>query len=101
MANDINILSNTNVVRPGKGETKTTQTTSVQPQNSAPTPLDTRDLVEVSESALQLQRLQDTVKDLPSVDMNKVAEIKQAIQSGNYKIDADSIANKIIDSQEK
>ncbi|MGR8919830.1 MAG: flagellar biosynthesis anti-sigma factor FlgM, partial [Gammaproteobacteria bacterium] len=43
----------------------------------------------------RLQRLTDSVKDLPVVDQAKVAELRDAINSGDYALDNAHIAEKL------
>ena len=54
------------------------------------------DSVEFSVAAQQLSSLQDELSAIDSVDMGKVDEIRQAISSGNYKIDAQKIAESLL-----
>ena len=52
--------------------------------------------VNLTTSAKLLERLDKTLAALPTVDSDRVAEIKAAIQDGNYKIDSDAIADAMI-----
>ena len=54
------------------------------------------DTVELTSGARLLERLEKTLADLPGVDEARVAEVKTAIESGNYEIDADAIADAMI-----
>ena len=54
------------------------------------------DSVEFSVAAQQLSSLQDELSAIDSVDMGKVDEIRQAISNGNYKIDAQKIAESLL-----
>ena len=54
------------------------------------------DSVEFSVAAQQLSSLQDELSAIDTVDMGKVDEIRQAISSGNYKIDAQKIAESLL-----
>lgn len=100
MANDINSVSNSTLIRPSKGETKPAdqnKTAIGTPQKGS------YDVLEMSESAVQLQRIQNIVKDLPDVRLDKVSELKQSIQNGTYEVNAHNIADKLIalQSEEK
>ena len=54
------------------------------------------DTVELTSSAKLLERLEKTLASLPAVDSNRVAEVKAAIENGEYEIDADAIADAMI-----
>jgi negative regulator of flagellin synthesis FlgM len=54
------------------------------------------DSVELSSAAQQLASLQDKLAAIDTVDMGKVDEIRQAISNGNYKIDAQKIAESLL-----
>ncbi len=54
------------------------------------------DTVELTSSARLLERLEKTLAELPGIDSARVAEVKAAIESGDYEIDADAIADAMI-----
>ena len=54
------------------------------------------DTVELTEGARLLERLEKSLADLPGVDASRVAEVKAAIENGEYEIDADAIADAMI-----
>ena len=56
----------------------------------------TDDRVELTSSAQLLERLEKSLAGLPDVDSLRVAEIKAAIENGEYQIDADAIAEAMI-----
>ncbi|MGO2353281.1 MAG: flagellar biosynthesis anti-sigma factor FlgM [Marinomonas foliarum] len=51
------------------------------------------DTVKLSGTAQTLQSQQSKINSLPDVDMDKVEQIKNAIASGEYKIDTQKLAN--------
>jgi len=55
-----------------------------------------RDTVNLTSNAKLLERLDKTLASLPAVDSERVAEIKAAIESGDYQIDSDAIAEAMI-----
>ncbi|MEO0443569.1 MAG: flagellar biosynthesis anti-sigma factor FlgM [Pseudomonadota bacterium] len=63
--------------------------------SKAPAPSDS---VELSQEAQTLKRLEAQVVAAPNTDASKVADIKQAIADGRYTMNADNIADKIINS---
>ena len=56
----------------------------------------TNDTVELTSGAKLLERLEKSLAGLPDVDAAKVAEVKAAIENGEYQIDADAIADAMI-----
>ena len=56
----------------------------------------TGDTVTLTHSARSLQKIEETVAKAPVVNAAKVAAVKQAINSGNYQIDAGRIADKLL-----
>jgi len=55
-----------------------------------------KDHVTLTDSARSLQKIEEAVAKTPVVNANKVAAVKQAISSGNYKIDAGRVAGKLL-----
>ncbi len=54
------------------------------------------DTVNLTSSAKLLERLDKTLAASPDIDSDRVAEIKTAIENGDYQIDADAIADAMI-----
>jgi len=54
--------------------------------------------VALSERASQLQALESQLAAVPVIDRAKVENIKQAIASGEYSVDAGKVAKGLIDS---
>ena len=54
------------------------------------------DTVELTSGAQLLERLEKSLAGLPDVDSARVAEVKAAIENGEYRIDADAIADAMI-----
>ena len=56
----------------------------------------TGDHVTLTDSARSLQKIEEAVAKTPVVNAEKVAAVKQAINSGTYKIDAGRVAGKLL-----
>lgn len=54
------------------------------------------DTVTLTSSARSLQKIEEAVAKAPVVNASKVTAIKQAINSGNYQIDAGRVADKLL-----
>ena len=54
------------------------------------------DSVHLSSEARGLQKLEEKANGLPDVDMDRVAEIKAAIENGSYQPDPKKIAEKMM-----
>lgn len=54
------------------------------------------DTVALTSRAQLLERLEKSLETLPAVDSQRVAEIRTAIENGDYEIDAKAIADAMI-----
>ena len=70
--------------------------TSAATQTAAKSAVPTKDTVVLTSSAKLLERLEKSLASLPDVDSARVAEIKSAIENGEYQIDVDAIAAAMI-----
>lgn len=53
--------------------------------------------VSLSDAAKQLAQLESSIKDLPEVDASRVAQIKAKLDSGEYQVNAQNMAQKMLD----
>lgn len=51
----------------------------------------------LSREAQQLQKVSEKLRDMPSIDKERVARLKQAIADGSYSVDAQKLAGKLLD----
>ena len=54
------------------------------------------DAVSFTDTASKLQRLEGSLASVPVVDEKRVAEVRQAINEGTYKVDHKSVAEKFV-----
>ena len=91
MSNKISGYTPTEPLVPIKGSNSNAGVTD-KPQGEArrpaPSTAQTGDTVTLTDSARTLQKIEEAVAKAPVVDAAKVASVKQAVQSGTYKIDA-------------
>jgi negative regulator of flagellin synthesis FlgM len=57
------------------------------------------DSVTLTDSALNLKKLEESISHLPIVDMKKVEEIQNKIKDGSYSINPDKIAQRFIEME--
>ena len=53
------------------------------------------EVVTLTDLAARLQQLSDAVRDLPVVDQARVAEFREAVESGDYRLNERQIAEKL------
>lgn len=56
----------------------------------------TADTVSLSDNAVQLGKLENTVASTPVVDTQRVEQVKQAIREGSYEVDPARVADKLM-----
>jgi negative regulator of flagellin synthesis FlgM len=54
--------------------------------------------VKLSSLSSQLQMIEKSFTDLPVVDAARVAELKQAISEGRFKVNSEAVAGRLIDT---
>lgn len=97
-----------NGIGPGQVNTKTSSTTTDKgAQKSPATPTEQArtqgsrpDNVSLSSQARDLKKLEERLDSYPEVDDNRIEQIKSALADGSYKIDAEKLAQKMLDMDE-
>jgi negative regulator of flagellin synthesis FlgM len=77
--------------RPAQAET-TSQGRSVESDSSA----SSADTVSLTSSSQLLQRLEELLRTAPPDDVQRIAALKEAVESGAYRIDARAIADRLL-----
>ena len=101
MVIDFSRLNNTPTT---SGTTRTTGTKDSVEAKAQPLPAKTEqasasqsgESVHLSNEAQQLQKVTDSLRDQPVVNKARVAELKQAIADGIYKVDSNRVASKLL-----
>lgn len=58
------------------------------------------DSVSLSNQAKNLKQLEQKLGDYPEMDDDRIAEIRSALENGTYKIDAEKLAQKMLEMDE-
>lgn len=96
MAININNLSNNNQVKQKLEQQVQTKQQVTESANSArKATVATQDSVSLTPQAKQMTELQKKANEAPVVNQKKIAEIKNAIASGDYKINPEKLAASI------
>ena len=101
MTNRIGPVDPSSIGKVGNKLEETNATGKVSPEKAAQDSAASRsaspgDTVELTSGAQLLERLEKSLDALPAVDMQRVEEIKMAIENGDYEIDASAIADAMI-----
>lgn len=96
--NNINGLNGTNTPRSGDGGklAKTGDAAVREQEKSGAALAGATDSVSLTDTAAQLRRIEASLADLPEVDNDKVAAIRQSIENGSYQVDASRIADSLL-----
>ena len=96
MAININNLNNTSQVKQKlEQQVQTKQQVSENANASQQAKIAPRDSVSITPQAKQMNELQKKSADLPALNQKKIAELKSAIASGDYKINPEKLAASI------
>lgn len=92
----------------GPGQVNTQRPTADKPssQNGAPaaaeqaksqSPAARGENVNLSSQAKNLSQLEQRLGDYPEMDDDRIAQIRSALEDGSYKVDAEKLAQKMLD----
>ena len=88
-------INNNNISKMLSAYNKQSLNTSKLKENES-TRLKRKDEINISDEAKEIQSLMKKLKDMPEVRQEKINEIKEKINSGNYEIDPEKIAEKML-----
>lgn len=102
------VIDTNNGFKPGNTGNTSTRPGGVTPRNdttqgdkSAGTqPQAPQDSVVLSQEAQSMNRLGEAVADLPEIDSERVASLKQAIADGRFEINAERIAENMLNQDD-
>lgn len=95
--NDItNINSNRASLNSNQSSSVKSQNESKQENQSESTTAAAGDRITLTNTASRLQDIEQKLSNSSSVDKARVAEVQSAISNGDYNVDADRIADKML-----
>ncbi|WP_268800262.1 flagellar biosynthesis anti-sigma factor FlgM [Pseudomonas huanghezhanensis] len=74
---------------------ETAKTEATTPVSSSPS-VSSGEAVHLSSEAQQLQKITDSLRDQPTVNSARVAELKAAVADGSYTVDSNRVASKLL-----
>ena len=95
MTININNLNNQTQVHQNK-QTQVKQDAAQNANNDAQVKHVARDSVSLTPQAQQFKELQKKTASAPAVDQKKIDELKKAITSGEYKVDAEKLMKNML-----
>lgn len=96
MSIDINGIASSARVHSPPDESLVKQQIEQQPANTETGKSSTADTVSISDNAAQLGKMGNVSDATPVVDMQRVEQVKQAINNGSYEVDPKKIADKLM-----
>lgn len=100
------VIDSNNGIKPGSnsgnsrpGGVAPRDTGAQSPAGNSPRPA-SRDSVELSAEAQSMNRLEENLAQLPDVDAERVASLKQAIAEGRFEIDPERIAQNMLNQDD-
>jgi negative regulator of flagellin synthesis FlgM len=97
VSNKINGLSNRpTAVGSGASVTRTRDAATGGSSGSASSTADSSSNVHITDSASKLASLEQALRDMPAVNETRVAQLRTAIESGQYTVQPEHVADQLI-----
>ncbi len=96
MINDITGLSSTQTTSTRARSGESSAAKSGGGDAPAQSPSNKGDTVQLSSTAQALQNVEKKLADTPDVDSDRVAQLRQEIESGSYQVNAERVAEKML-----
>jgi negative regulator of flagellin synthesis FlgM len=97
MAIDLSRLNGSSPVQGTTRTSSTKETTAVDATTAvSKTTATSGEAVHLSDEAQKLQQISDSLRDQPTVNSARVAELKSAIADGSYQVDSKRVASKLL-----
>lgn len=97
MAIDLSRLNGTTAVQSTARTSSTKESNAVDATAAvAKTSAPSGETVHLSDEAQKLQQITDSLRDQPTVNSARVAELKTAIANGSYQVDSSRVASKLL-----
>ena len=92
-----NPIQNTEVSGPKKSEKTKQSSDAARAAAVAPGTVEGSTKTEISSRAKEMAKAKDVASSTPDVREEKIAELKKRIQAGRYQVDAEALADKMVD----
>ena len=86
----------TDVVAQIQTENKIKVKKNVRAEETAASAVAAKDSVSLSSGSRDVQKIQEILQETPDIRADRVAEIKARIESGEYRVDARELADKML-----
>ncbi len=96
MTEKINGVGMRSIDAPGTRRTESAKPAAEAPALGRRDERGDRETVNLTPSARLLGKLEEAIRGLPAVDAGRVAALKDAIASGTYRVDPETVAAKLL-----
>jgi len=96
MANDISGINSSRSQQAGERNISGTKKESSDSTSSS-SGSSSADKVSLTDTAARLKALEHQLSNQPEIDSNRVSDVQNAISSGDYKVDPQRVADKMMD----
>jgi negative regulator of flagellin synthesis FlgM len=103
ISNSTTATDSRSTVRSSSGQTSATGAgaSNRAPDQQSGTPQTSIDAVSISSQAVDMQALETSIRQLPEVNAARVTELRDQISAGQYNVDSQRVADKILAFEQK